>query len=81
MVRALLWLLVTAGCATALVWGIFYGLILPRIDRWKPDIEEAATQALGVSVRIGTILRKSGSWLRMLVRKHQNDMVCQSDVL
>lgn len=64
--RALLWLLLAAGCVSALIWGILYGFILPRIDQWKPDIEQAATQALGISVQVGTVSAKSGSWLPTL---------------
>lgn len=43
------WSLLLAGWLTV-VWGI-----LPHIDRWRPDIERVASQALGLSVHIDQI--------------------------
>ena len=59
--RALLWLLLAAWCLFALGWGALHWIIVPRIGNWKPDLEQAATQALGIPVRIGALRAESGS--------------------
>ncbi|MDD5029729.1 MAG: DUF748 domain-containing protein, partial [Rhodoferax sp.] len=47
------WLLVGA------VWGTLHWLIVPRIDEFRPQLQAQATQALGVPVRLGTIVARS----------------------
>ncbi len=59
--RALLWLLLAAWCLFALGWGALHWVIVPRIGNWKPDLEQAATQALGIPVQIGALRAESGS--------------------
>ncbi|HEU5297573.1 MAG TPA: YhdP family protein [Burkholderiaceae bacterium] len=53
----LLWSLLLAAWLT-LYWGI-----LPHIDEWRPRIEQVASRALRVPVRIGEIQVRSGSWI------------------
>jgi len=56
-VLLLLWSLLLAAWLT-LYWGI-----LPHIDEWRPRIEQMASRALGVAVRIGEIQVRSGGWI------------------
>jgi uncharacterized protein (TIGR02099 family) len=41
-----------------LQWGI-----VPRVGQWKPQIEQRASEALGVPVRIGAIRVRSSGWM------------------
>lgn len=41
-------------------WGVLHGWIVPRIADFRPRLETAATQALGVPVRIGQITTHAG---------------------
>lgn len=45
----------------ALHWGI-----LPRLEGWRPQIEERASRALGVPVRIGGIEVQTGEWIPVI---------------
>jgi len=53
----LLWSLLLVAWLT-LYWGI-----LPHIDEWRPRIEQIASAALGVQVRIGEIQVRQGGWI------------------
>lgn len=64
--RALLWLLLTSWCLVALSWGLLHWVIVPRIGNWKPELEQAATQALGLRVEIGALQAESASLLPRL---------------
>ncbi|MDP3605323.1 MAG: TIGR02099 family protein, partial [Polaromonas sp.] len=44
----------------AAAWAVLHGWIVPRIADFRPRVETAATQALGVPVRIGQITARSG---------------------
>lgn len=55
-----LWSLLLIGWLT-LHWGI-----LPHIDEWRPQIEQRASQALGLPVRIGRIEVSSSGWVPAL---------------
>ncbi len=58
--RALLWLLLAAWCLFALGWGTLHWVIVPRIGNWKADLEQAATQALGIRVQVGALQTEPG---------------------
>lgn len=64
--RALLWLLLTSWCLVALSWGLLHWVIVPRIENWKPELEQAATRALGLRVEIGALQAESASLLPRL---------------
>ncbi|MBP8146233.1 MAG: AsmA family protein, partial [Inhella sp.] len=55
-----LWSLLLIGWLT-LHWGI-----LPHIDEWRPQIEQRASAALGLPVRIGRIEVRSSGWVPAL---------------
>ena len=48
-----MWLLFGAS------WGLLHGWIVPRIGDFRPRLEAAASQALGIPVRIGQITARS----------------------
>ena len=54
-----LWLLATAWLLFALGWLVIHGWIVPRIGEFRPQLETAASKALGVPIRIGQITAKS----------------------
>ncbi len=62
-------LLLVASIVVA-AWLLLVLAILPRIEHWRPALEKRATQALGVSVRIGAIEVTNGAaawhWARGL---------------
>jgi uncharacterized protein (TIGR02099 family) len=58
-VRGALWLLVAAWIVLAIVWGGLHFLIVPRIAELRPMLEERASAALGITVRIGAIAATS----------------------
>ena len=43
----------------ALAWGALHGVIVPRIAEFRPRMENAASQVLGVPVRIGAVSAQS----------------------
>ncbi|WP_176065658.1 YhdP family protein [Piscinibacter koreensis] len=47
----------------ALAWLALHWLILPHIDEWRPELEQRASRALGVPVRIGSISVRSSGWM------------------
>ena len=53
--RALWWVVLAGWGLFALSWGALHGWIVPRIGEWRPQLEAAATQALGTPVRVGDI--------------------------
>ena len=46
-----------------LAWLILHWGILPRLDQWRPQIEQRVGQAIGAPLRIGAIRVRSGSWV------------------
>ncbi|MBP6645052.1 MAG: TIGR02099 family protein [Burkholderiaceae bacterium] len=53
----MVWILLLAS------WGLLHGWIVPRISEFRPMVEEQATRALGVPVRIGRITAESVGWV------------------
>ena len=55
---------VLVACSiAATLWLVLQWGILPRIERWRPDVEARASAALGVPVRIGAIeVEAAGRW-------------------
>ncbi|MDH4289472.1 MAG: YhdP family protein [Aquincola sp.] len=44
-----------------LQWGI-----LPRVEQWRPQIEERASATIGMPVKIGAIRVRSGGWMPLI---------------
>ncbi|MEO7160302.1 MAG: YhdP family protein, partial [Polaromonas sp.] len=57
--RGLLWLVVSAWLLFGLSWWVLHGWIVPRISEFRPRLEQQASKALGVPVRIGQITGRS----------------------
>ncbi len=57
--RIAMWLLVTIWLVLGVSWGVLHGWIVPRIEEFRPRLEAAASNALGVPVRIGQITAQS----------------------
>jgi uncharacterized protein (TIGR02099 family) len=52
----LLWLVLL------LTWGALHWLIVPRINDFRPELEQYASQALGVPVQVGSVTAQSNGW-------------------
>ena len=57
--RIAMWLLVAVWLVLGVSWGVLHGWIVPRIEEFRPRLEAAASNALGVPVRIGQITAQS----------------------
>ena len=57
--RGLLWLVASAWLLFGLSWLVLHGWIVPRIAEFRPRLEQQASKALGVPVRIGQITGRS----------------------
>ncbi|RZU00639.1 YhdP family protein [Rivibacter subsaxonicus] len=61
--RVVLMALLLVASINALAWLVLQWGILPRIGDWRPEIEQHASTALGVPVRIGNIEASGrGTW-------------------
>ena len=63
LVRASLWLLLTACLALFVGWLSLHWLILPHIDEWREPIQARAGKLLGAPVKIGAITVRSSGWV------------------
>ena len=61
--RALLGLVITAWSLLLIAWLTLHWGILPHIQQWREPIQERASKALGVPVRIGQIEVRSSGWV------------------
>ncbi|HEX5698186.1 MAG TPA: DUF3971 domain-containing protein, partial [Rhodoferax sp.] len=52
-------MVVVAWLLLGLAWGALHWLIVPRIGEFRPQLEARATQALGVTVRVGAVKAQS----------------------
>ena len=53
--RLALWLVLAFWLIFGSAWAVLHGWIVPRIGEFRPRLEQVASQALGVPVRIGQI--------------------------
>jgi len=54
-----LWVLLAAWVTLGLAWGALHFLIVPRIDEFRPWLEQQASQRLGLTVRMHDIVARS----------------------
>lgn len=52
-----------AGSVLLAAWLTLHWGLLPRLEGWKPRIEERASAALGVALTIGRIEVRTGGWI------------------
>ena len=57
--RVLAGLVIAAWSLLLVAWLTLHWGILPHIQQWRPQIEQRASDALGVPVRIGNIVVRS----------------------
>ena len=62
-VKALGLLLIAAWGLLIAAWLALHVVILPHIDRWRVPIEQYASQFLGQTVRVGTVIVHANGWL------------------
>ncbi len=77
--RVLLGLVFTVWSLLLIAWLTLHWGILPHIEQWREPIEQRASKALGVPVRIGAIEVRSSGWvpsfeLREVVLLDANNM-------
>jgi uncharacterized protein (TIGR02099 family) len=58
-IRAAFWLVASAWLALVIVWGVLHFVIVPRIEEFRPALEQQASRLLGATVRIGAIEARS----------------------
>jgi len=61
--RALFGLVFTVWSLLLIAWLTLHWGILPHIQQWREPIEQRASKALGVPVRIGSIAVRSSGWV------------------
>ena len=59
-------LLLGAWSLLLLAWLTLQWGIVPRISQWKPEIEQKASEALGVPVTIGALRVRSSGWIPLI---------------
>jgi uncharacterized protein (TIGR02099 family) len=69
LARFLAGLVVAAWSLLLIAWLTLHWGILPRIEQWRPQIEQRASSALGIPVRIGNISVRSSGWIPSLELK------------
>ncbi|MES2414279.1 MAG: YhdP family protein [Pseudomonadota bacterium] len=57
--RGLVWFILAIWLLFTASWGVLHGWIVPRIGEFRPRLEQEASKALGVPVRIGQITARS----------------------
>lgn len=55
LAKVALWLVFGAWLLVALSWGVLHGMIVPRVEQWRPALERLASRSLGVTVSIDRI--------------------------
>ena len=57
------WGLLTMGVVLGMAWSALHFWIVPRIEDFRPRLENLASQTLGVPVQIGQLLALSSGWM------------------
>ena len=63
------WLTALVFCTASVLLGLWLTLhwgILPRLEGWRPQLEERASRALGVPLSIGRIEVQTGGWVPVI---------------
>jgi uncharacterized protein (TIGR02099 family) len=61
--RITAWLMLMAGCVLGMAWAALHFWIVPRIEDFRPKLENLATQTLGVPVQMGKLVAVSSGWM------------------
>ncbi|MCF8157248.1 MAG: TIGR02099 family protein, partial [Rhodoferax sp.] len=65
-IRAAFWLVASAWMALVMVWGALHFVIVPRIEEFRPVLEQQVSRLLGVTVRIDAIAARSNGLIPSL---------------
>ena len=65
-IRSAFWLVASAWIALIMVWGALHFVIVPRIEEFRPVLEQQVSRLLGVTVRIGAIVARSNGLIPSL---------------
>jgi uncharacterized protein (TIGR02099 family) len=65
-IRAAFWLVASAWLALIMVWGALHFIIVPRIEEFRPELEQQVSRLVGVTVRIGAIVARSNGLIPSL---------------
>lgn len=57
------WAVLIMGLLMGMAWGALHLWIVPRIQEWRPDLEQWASKALGQTVQIGQLNAVSNGWV------------------
>ena len=57
------WLMLMAGCVLGMAWAALHFWIVPRIEDFRPRLENLATQTIGVPVQMGKLVAVSSGWM------------------
>jgi uncharacterized protein (TIGR02099 family) len=63
VLRTVVGLVIAAWSLLLIAWLVLYWAILPNVGQWKPQIEQRASRALGMPVRVGEIQVRSSGWV------------------
>jgi uncharacterized protein (TIGR02099 family) len=63
VLRTVVGLVIAAWSLLLIAWLVLYWAILPNVGQWKPQIEQRASRALGMPVRVGEISVRSSGWV------------------
>ena len=69
VMKRVLWVLVSAWALLVLVWGSLHIFIVPRIDDFRPLLQQQASHTLGLHVEIAKV-RVLGGWWTPQLRVH-----------
>ena len=61
--RTIAWMMLVAGCVLGMAWAALHFWIVPRIEDFRPKLENLATQTIGVPVQMGKLLAVSSGWM------------------
>ena len=61
--RLFAWGLLTLGVVLGMAWSALHFLIVPRIENFRPQLENLASQTLGVPVQMGQLVALSSGWM------------------
>jgi uncharacterized protein (TIGR02099 family) len=61
--RITAWVMLAAGFVLGMTWAALHFWIVPRIEDFRPRLENLATQTIGVPVQMGKLVAVSSGWM------------------
>lgn len=63
VLRVTAWTMLVAGFVLGMAWSALHFWIVPRIEDFRPKLENLATQTIGVPVQMGKLVAVSSGWM------------------